>query len=468
MTWWGDRQIEQRAEELVVLADVVRETRPSVVVVAAVGRAEEGLGGLGAFFASIAPPGSAVHSTQDARPSGQIGSELATRVAAVYLSTNDPAVAFAYAAALQPGSILLLRSPGAPWPDFSRVSCARDSVLEGRLVETTALRREERAVPGDAPAPPIERRTLPRRPLRSVFLGDLSYCSAYRLGVGQGMAQLGAWHRDVSIRDDAADIDQQVREMAPDLIWTHMLLWPPLGGAPVHKLLTLAESWRKRFGAIVLVHDGDPRPRTRFPHDVSAAVDLALLNHSRPVPDWRVPSCRWLYAAFSQERIGDPVLDYRADLAFAGLMREDGDLYGPRTACVRALVERIGMRVWPDDSGINNRMLIADVAPSVIAMLGFGRPEAPGWVDTRVFSVPGAGGVLIHDDTGGVLEPHVHYVPCVRYDVDSVIEALAIARHRAPEIRRAAFEHVQRSHTWRHRCEQVVSMFFRTSGGGAA
>lgn len=273
------------------------------------------------------------------------------------------------------------------------------------------------------------------------------------------MALHGAWHREVSILADPGEIDQQVREMCPDVVWTHMLLWPPANGpAGIADLLGMAERWR-RGGTFVLVHDGDPRPRTRFPQDVSSAVDLALLNHDRAVSEWRVPTLRWRYGALVQAEIAEPLEAFRTDLVFAGLLR-DGELYGPRTACVQELARRLGLRVYPDASGLNNRFQTPEMAASATAIIGFGRPEAPGWIDTRVFTVPGAGGVLIHDDAGGILEPGRHYVPCVRYDVDSIATALEIAKREGGRIRCEGFAFVQAHHTYRERCQEVLAILY--------
>lgn len=447
--------VSPSARALAALVDLIHEVNPDVI-------AQVGDEAVARFLASGSPtlladydlPG-VRRDTSGNRPSDAAADALSSQRVLVCLVDLAPAAVFAWASLLRAGSAIAASGLREAL-DLSRISCTAEAKNGW-----TVIRPVERPSTQDPPAP--SRRPRSRRPLRSVFLGDLTYCSAYRFGVQQGMTLLGAWHRDVSIRDDAAAIDRQVREMRPDLIFTHMFLWPPANGqAAVYDLLDMAEIWR-RGGAVVLVHDGDPRSRTRYPHDVSRSVDLALLNHARPVAEWNVPTVRWPYAAFVQEAIGAPLDDLRCDLAFTGRMREDG-LYGPRSACVRALVDRVGLRVFPGQDGINSRMLVADVAASAAAMVGFGRPEVPGWIDTRVFEVPGAGGVLIHDDVGGLLEPGLHYVPCQRYDVDSVIAALETAKRDGDRLRAAAFAHVQAHHTWRHRCREIVELFYGQEG----
>jgi hypothetical protein len=306
-----------------------------------------------------------------------------------------------------------------------------------------------------------------RRPLRSVMLGSPRYLSAYALGVAQAMGQLGHWHRSVSIFEELGEIERQIAEMAPDVIWTHMALWPPAGAPPVADLLQILGRWKRR-GTAVFLHDGDPRARTVDADlDVEAAFTLALVNRALPA-HWPIPAIHWPYAAFAQAEIGEPLDEWRCDLLFAGHLRRAEEGYGDRTRLVHALRARLGRRmriVSPGGGDTNNRMLFADVAPSAGAVLGYGRPDVPGWIDTRVFQVGGAGGVLIHDDAGGILEPGVHFVPFdPRRGVDAVLAAMECAREEGPRIRAAAFAHIQAHHTWRHRVEAALAVHF----GGAA
>lgn len=301
---------------------------------------------------------------------------------------------------------------------------------------------------------------LPQRPLRSVFIGDTNYASLYRFGVEQGMARLGHWHRTVSLRQEPHVVQRLIREMRPDLVFTHMLLWPPSNAlCSADALKEMAFEWRQN-GAVVFLHDGDPRTDTRHPHPIDDIVDFALLNYKQVPPEWSVPGIYWPYAAPYQARIGHPQSSYQCDLLFAGLLRE-GELYGKRTQLVQALASRIHLRVHPDLSGLNTRMLIADWAPSANAVLGVGRPEQVGWLDTRIFSVAGAGGVLIHDDAAAILEPDEHFIQCEQYSVDSVVEGVYKARQVGAGIRQKAFDFVQAHHTWTHRCQQVIDVVYR-------
>lgn len=302
-----------------------------------------------------------------------------------------------------------------------------------------------------------------KRPLRSVMLGNPAYLSSYVLGVAQAMGQLGHWHREISVLDYLDRIAKQFDEMRPDVIFTHTIPWVPREApAPGWVLLDLLATWRKR-GARVLLHDGDPRSKTRHPSDLSASFDIALCNHSLAREQWKIPTERWPYAAMAQRELGAPVDALRCGLLFAGITRKDDDLYAPRTELLGWLREKLGERLTVRTGGVNDRMQAADVAASASAVLGFGRPEVPGWVDTRVFQYPGAGGVLLHDAAAEFLEPHVHFIPFERgadayATALNVVAAFELVEHGADELRRRAFEHVQAHHTWRHRVERALEL----------
>lgn len=302
-----------------------------------------------------------------------------------------------------------------------------------------------------------------RRPLRSVMLANPSYLSSYVLGVAQAMGQLGHWHREVSVLDELDRLARQFDEMRPDVIWTHTVPWVPRAApSPGWALLDLLATWRSR-GARVLLHDGDPRTATRYPHDLSASFDVALCNHALPRNEWRVPAARWPYAAMAQRKIGAPVDGLRCGLLFAGIVRKDDSLYSPRSEVLGLVRERLGDRLAVRTGAVNDRMQAADVAASARAVLGFGRQEVPGWVDTRVFQYPGAGGVLLHDDAGEFLVAGGHYVRFERCaspadTAAAICEAYAKVGHEENEMRHRAFEHVQGAHTWRHRVEAALPL----------
>lgn len=290
------------------------------------------------------------------------------------------------------------------------------------------------------------------RPLRSVLIGDVDYYpSEYAFGVNQAMTRAGHWHTSVNIRHDLGAISKRVHEMQPDVIWGHMLLWAPGPSSKMVDLLCALSDWRAKWGTKVFLHDGDARAETRFPEDVSPAIDVALCNHTADRSAWKIKQLHWPYFAFDQSTLADPDPAFACDLAFAGRL-DTGPLYQPRTELVLKLKQRLGarMRVFPTEAVTHTLYLTAVLAPSANTVLGFGRPERNGWLDVRVFQYPGAGAVLLHDDVGGLLEPFSHYVPYERLNVDAVLEQVeryAQDLTGRAAIRQRAFAHVQQHHS---------------------
>lgn len=294
--------------------------------------------------------------------------------------------------------------------------------------------------------------------MRSLMLGDCHhYISPYMRGVKQAMELLGYPHAEVSIRSSAKLIEQRIRLWRPDVIWTHMLLWPPAGSPPVAALIEIMQR-AVALGARVLIHDGDARLSMRYPYDISSWCSLALVNHACERSAWRVPALRWPYFAPVQQRIASPVPELRCGLFFAG--RTGGHLYTARTALLESIRARgIDLRM-PTVDGQNTLDYTHRIAASADAVLGFGRREIPGWADTRIFQYVGAGGLLLHDDVQGYLEPWVHYVPYDTGSADSVVESLERLK-RLPDSERAAlrmraFSFVQRHHSSVARVRQVT------------
>lgn len=294
--------------------------------------------------------------------------------------------------------------------------------------------------------------------MRSLMLGDCEhYVSPYMRGVAQAMRILGHEHLEVSIRLPARTIEKRMREWRPDILWTHMLLWAPPGSPHVDHLIAIVagQTWN---GARVVIHDGDAKPATRYPRDISSWCDLALVNHAYDRSAWCVPTVRWPYFAPVQDKIAAPAAAFRCGLFFAG--SGGGAMYAARAKLIAAIQSR-GVKVRQPKAGENTLDRTAEVAASADAVLGFGRPDAPGWVDTRVFQYPGAGGILLHDDVQGYLEPWTHYVPYESGSADGVVDALARLRAKSPgermAMRRRAFAHVQERHSSVARVRQVFA-----------
>lgn len=293
-------------------------------------------------------------------------------------------------------------------------------------------------------------------PLRSLLIGDTDhYPSEFIFGVAQGMTRLGHWHSSISIRNDFGTIVKRVREVQPEVIWGHMLLWSPRGEPHTIGLLGLCQEARRK-GARVLIHDGDARVETRWPHDISHAVDLALCNHTADRSAWKIPQLRWPYFAFNQDVIAASNQDLVCDLVFAG--RLSGGLYQERTDWITGLSAKLGDRFKVIGPGAPHTLFrTPELASSAAAVLGYGRPEAPGWTDVRVFQYPGAGAVLLHDDVQGYLTPMEHYIPIPRCaPAEVIVEALALAKETGPMIRSQAFAHVQNKHSSVSRVRQAL------------
>lgn len=301
---------------------------------------------------------------------------------------------------------------------------------------------------------------IPRHSLRSILVGDVDhYASEYIFGVNQGMMQLGHFHNTVNIRQDIGLIAQRVAQVHPQIIWAHMLLWAPGTLAKTHELLELCETWRHR-GARVIMHDGDARTETRFPMDISHAVDAVLCNHTADRSVWGINQVRWPYFAFAQTAMAAPCPEFLCDLAFAGRVSESG-IYTGRTRLINVLRDRLGdrFRVFPNESVPHTLMRTPELAASAGAVLGYGRPEAPGWLDVRLFQYPGAGGVLLYDDVDRASEflvSYEHFIPYVKDDSDSVMQAVEFTHRLGLSWRQKAFRHVQSEHSSVPRIRQAL------------
>jgi len=298
------------------------------------------------------------------------------------------------------------------------------------------------------------------RPLRSVLIGDVDhYPSEYAFGVNQAMTMAGHWHTSVNIRLDMGAIAKRVREMQPDIIWGHMLLWAPGDHYKTPDLLDLCAAWRKR-GTRVLLHDGDARTDTRCPMDVSTAIDLALCNHRAPRTVWHIPQLHWPYFCFWQEARVEPVPEFQCDLAFAGRLDGSG-IYQHRTELVLQLKDKLGDRMKIFPGGDQHTVFrTPEVAASAKAVLGYGRPGRNGWLDVRVFQYPGAGAILLHDDVGEMLKPHAHYIPYESGSVDAILAALDLVTSMSDkaqhDFRWLAFSYTQAMHSASARVKQAL------------
>jgi hypothetical protein len=306
------------------------------------------------------------------------------------------------------------------------------------------------------------------RPLRSLLIGDVDYYpSEFAFGVNQAMTRAGHWHTAVNIRWDLGVIRKRLEEMRPDVVWGHMLLWPP-GPTEVERmtkradLLNLLADAREDWGTKVFIHDGDARVETRCPYDVSPAIDLALCNHTADRSVWKVPQLHWPYFAFDQAAIADPDPAWACDLLFAGRL-DVTPLYRPRTELVLKLQHRLGprMKVLPNELIKHTLYSTAVLAASAKAVLGYGRPGRNGWLDVRVFQYPGAGAYLLHDDVGDYLQDGIHYRKYPSGDVDAIcaiVDGLDSDQVGVTALTRAvAFQYVQAHHSATVRVREALA-----------
>lgn len=299
------------------------------------------------------------------------------------------------------------------------------------------------------------------RALRSLLIGDCDhYVSPYIRGVAQAMRILGHHHAEISIRQPMITLQKLIAKAQPEIIWTHMLLWPPPGSPTAGQLEGLVHHAAK-LGSKVVLHDGDCKEQPRYPQDISAWCSVALCNHAFDRSAWRCPILYWPYFAFAQEGILPPTEKHlHGKLFFAGTMQY-GALYDARNRLLDELKQK-GVPLWTPHAG-NTLFQTGHIAPSATAVLGFGRPDQPGWVDTRVFQYPGAGGILIHDHAPQ-LTPWEHFVPYASGSADSVAEAFAKVR-AMPEaeqraMRERAHHFVQERHSSVARVREVLDFLF--------
>ncbi len=301
------------------------------------------------------------------------------------------------------------------------------------------------------------------RALRSLMIGDCDhYKSPYIHGVNQAMSLLGHTHSQISIRQPISTLELRIRDLKPDIIWTHMLLWGPMGSPPTEQLISAVYKAAK-LGAKVVIHDGDYKESIRYPKDISTWCSVALCNHVYNRKAWKVPILHWPYFAFTQEKIADPVPTWKCELFFAGSSLGSG-IYGAREQLLEDIRNRKIKIRTPTPAEGNTLFKTAEIAASADAVLGFGRPGKTGWTDTRVFQYSGAGGILIHDDAKEYLHPWMHYIPYQSQSADSVVDALYYLR-RMPErekrvIRESAFRFVQEKHSSVARVRQVLEFLY--------
>jgi len=280
------------------------------------------------------------------------------------------------------------------------------------------------------------------------------------MGVEEAMNYQQHEHLSVPIRQPIGMLREAVRTFKPDILWTHMWMWAPSGSPCREDLLDLSEE-AARAGTKIVIHDGDFKSATRYPHDISSWCSVALLNHEHDRSAWNVPTLYWPYFAQIQQEIEAPAKAWECELFFAGNMGTN-TVYSERTQLLRD-VEAAGVDLMIP-TGVQTRQYTGIIAASANAIIGFGRPDVPGWLDTRIWQYISAGGILLHDDVGGYFEPWEHYIPYESKSVESVVSRLKQLASMSTEekwaLRERAFTFGQTHHSSVVRVQQVLDLLF--------
>jgi hypothetical protein len=207
------------------------------------------------------------------------------------------------------------------------------------------------------------------------MLGDCDhYASPYMRGVAQAMKLLGHQHAEVSIRSPARTIEQRLRLWKPDAHLDAHAAVAAAGIAAGRRSSPSSRGAAKRGRA-----HRDPRRRRPRGHALPASTSAAGATwRSSTTPTTAAPGAP--DAALALLRAVQDRSPRRARrfvwLFFAGTL--GGGIYAARSALVEAIRARgIDVRTPPGDNTIGRT---AEIAASADAVLGFGRPEIPGWV----------------------------------------------------------------------------------------
>lgn len=304
------------------------------------------------------------------------------------------------------------------------------------------------------------------RPLRIAVIGNtIREYSAFVTGVREGIIRCGHRYRGIDFRSTSfGQMEHLLKEFRPDYIFTHMILNASIGKTP--GTLDILSSIRKKFGTKVIHTMQDARRTSRYPQDISQAVDMGLINQTECIKDfentWKVPVYYWPYATLHQRNIAPPdpgLMDF--EFIYTGNMNTD--LYKERTAFVEKLRSKIKLHIFKTQEGNDKRALTAELSTSVKAILGVGlRYDIEGYIDVRPFQYVGAGALLITHVYKGmekVFSYGKHLVTFEGYDVEKVISLYEWAcknKEKVFRIRLAGFEFVQRRHSWEIRVKDAI------------
>lgn len=323
-----------------------------------------------------------------------------------------------------------------------------------------------------------------RRPLRILILGNtrLGY-SWFVLTATQGAVLLGHQVRHIDFKtNDFGWIREQTEWFRPDLILTHIVFHKPVNDK--HGLTHVLEWFndlRKALGTKICYNMGDARTTPRYPHDISSAFDLGLVNNFDPETrarfeqTWKVPTIWWPYSALWQKTIADPAPDLKnLGLVYTGSLDRASDLHRRRTEFVEQLKAAFAAAKLPftiyqtQDPKGDMRHRTAELSASTGGVLGLPADnDVPGYLDVRPFQYGGAGAVLYHREVPAlekVFNPARHYIGFNGYNPEAVVDLFK--RMQKPSaaavekrVRLSVFTHVQKHHCSINRMEDIIEHF---------
>lgn len=301
---------------------------------------------------------------------------------------------------------------------------------------------------------------------RICVLGDWDrYMSHFLYGCLEGAIRNGAWARPVPLfGHDLGQIEKQIIEFKPHVVLCHMIF----NQKPHNRDHVFGMLKRVRYkGSRVVYHLGDARKESRYPHDISDIVDMALLNSglTREYSEtWKVPVYHWPYMCLYQKHIAEPCDEFRHAVVFTGMLASDRH-HGPRTEFISQLSKRIDIKCYPTGESGNTRFQTAEVAASAKAVLGYQMGlDVSLYTDVRPFQYIGAGALYFHDKCEAMDRFFIdgeHYISFERGSVDSFLDKFQYYMDRPKKqsyIRHYGFYFCQNFHSTKERIRFVMDV----------
>ena len=301
--------------------------------------------------------------------------------------------------------------------------------------------------------------------IRVVVLGNVqNYYSHFLFGVLQGSILNGAWAKTIQLNGSSLkQIKDEVDFIKPHFLFCHMVFGPLR-----QDVLQYFSLIRKKYSTKVVYHMGDARTVSRYPNAIDQWVDLGLVNHGQyeDFSDmWNIPCIHWPYMCFQQKEIADVDPRFSGGLAFTGDLQLNQH-HGARRNFIQQLKQQLPMKIYPTPETGNTRFLTAELSSSSDGVLGMQMgTEIYLYQDVRPFQYCGAGAIYYHDQCEAIdkfLEPHIHYAPYKRNDVNSLKEQFDMYssdKTKGDKIRQEGFKFCQRYHSTKQRVKSVFDYF---------